>query len=223
MRILALSDDQVPYIYSPAVRRRFAAVELIIGCGDLAYGYLEYVYNALDAPLYYVRGNHDHVVEYGSGGQRTGPHGGVDLHRRVIHTNGLLLAGIEGSARYRPGPFQYSQAEMWEHALALAPRLLLNRLIHRRALDILVTHAPPTGIGGEGAAGVHAADHPHRGVHAFEWLDRFFRPAIHLHGHIHLYSPSQPVEARLGSTRVINAYRYQELDCSAGSARQGER
>lgn len=212
MRILALSDAQVPFIFSPAVRLRFKSVDLIIGCGDLAYDYLEYVYNALGVPLFYVRGNHDHVVEYSTGGQRTGPHGGVDLHRRIGRSREVLLAGIEGSARYRPGPFQYSQAEMWEHALWLAPRLLLNRLVYGRALDILVTHAPPTSSRANPAGADQAADHPHRGINAFYWLDRVFRPALHLHGHVHLFSPKQPVESRIGSTRVVNSYGYREME-----------
>lgn len=205
MRILTLSDAPVTYIYSPVVRTRYNGVDLIVGCGDLAYYYLEYVYNALDAPLFYVRGNHDKVIEHSSAGQRGGPHGGIDLHRRVVKYREALLAGVEGSPRYRPGPFQYSQAEMWEHVLALAPRLMWNRIIFGRALDIFVTHAPPSGVH-------EGSDYPHRGIHAFRWLVKVFQPAIHLHGHVHLYSPDQPIETSLGRSRIINAYGAREVE-----------
>jgi len=178
---------------------------MIIGCGDLAYYYLEYVYNALDAPLFYVRGNHDKVVEYNAAGQRSSPHGGIDLHRRVVKYQDVLLAGVEGSPRYRTGPFQYSQREMWEHVLWLAPRLLWNRLVFGRALDIFVTHAAPTGVH-------DGSDYPHRGIHAFRWLVKVFKPAVHLHGHIHIYSPDQPIETCLGSSRIINAFGAREIE-----------
>jgi uncharacterized protein len=214
MNILALSDTPIPFIYSPVVRNRFKAVDLIVGCGDLAYYYLEYVYDALNAPLFFVRGNHDKVLEYSSAGQRAGPHGGFDLHRRVLNYRGLLIAGVEGSPRYRPGPFQYSQAEMWEHVLWMAPRLMWNRLAHGRALDIFVTHAPPTGVH-------EGDDYPHRGIHAFRWLINVFKPALHLHGHVHLYSPLQPAETCLGSSRIINAYGFREVDLPPFSGKSG--
>jgi Icc-related predicted phosphoesterase len=210
MRILSLSDAPVTYIYSPIVRARYKDVDVIVGCGDLAYYYLEYVYNALDAPLFFVRGNHDKVIEYSSAGQRSGPHGGMDLHRCVVNYRGLLLAGIEGSPRYRSGPFQYSQGEMWAHVLWLAPRLMWNQLRYGRALDVFVTHAPPSGVH-------EGDDYPHRGIHAFRWLVKVFQPAVLLHGHVHLYSPMQPVETCLGSSRVINAYGAREVEISLRS------
>lgn len=203
MRILSLSDTVVSLIYSPIIRSRHQGVDLVLGCGDLPYHYLEYVISALDVPLFYVRGNHDKILEYGSAGQRSGPHGGVDLHRRTVCHRGLLLAGVEGSLRYRPGPFQYTQNEMWWHVLRLVPGLLRNRLLHGRYLDVFISHAPPAGLN-------DAPDLPHQGIRAFRWLIQTFRPALHIHGHIHVYYPWQEQEALLGATRVINTYAYRE-------------
>ncbi len=205
MRILSLSDNVVSFIYSPQVKRKFQGVELLLGCGDLPYYYLEYVYDALDVPLYYVRGNHDQVVEYGSGGQRTYPHGGIDLHCRTENFKGLLLAGVEGSLRYRPGMFQYSQSEMWLNIFKLVPAFLKNRLIHGRYLDIFISHAPPAGIHSE-------TDLPHRGIEAFRWLIDFFKPAYFIHGHIHLLRPDSIRESLVGRTCIINAYGYREIE-----------
>ncbi len=73
MKILSLSDSLIPFIYSPQVRNRFQGMDMILGCGDLAYYYLEYVYDALNIPLFYVRGNHDQLIEYGSGGDEESP------------------------------------------------------------------------------------------------------------------------------------------------------
>ncbi len=204
MRLLVVSDTQVSFLYSPQVRARFQGVDLILGCGDLAYSYLEYIFNALNAPLLFVRGNHDPVVEYSTAGQRTAPHGGVDLHRRSVRVGGLLVAGVEGSVRYRAGPFQYSQQEMWRHTFALLPQLLANRLRYGRFLDVFITHAPPAGAYPD-------EDHPHQGIRAFAWLDRLVQPVYHFHGHLHRYHPKLPAESRLGKTMVINAYGYREL------------
>ncbi len=204
LRVLSLSDKVVPFIYSPQVRHRFQDVNLLIGCGDLPYFYLEYVLSMLDAPLYFVRGNHDKVVEYSSGEQRTAPCGGFDLHRRTVNHDGLLLAGVDGCQRYRPGPFQYTQAQMWQHVWSLAPALFANRLRHGRFLDVFVTHAPPTGVH-------DAADLPHRGIAAFRWLLNTFKPAYHFHGHIHTYRPDTVSITQFGATRVVNAFGFQEM------------
>jgi uncharacterized protein len=203
IKILSLSDTIVSFIYGSQVRRRFEGVDLVLGCGDLPYYYLEYVLDALDVPLYFVRGNHDRVVEYGSAGQRTFPHGAIDLHRRSVHIKGMLLAGVEGSLRYRPGSFQYSQGEMWEHVFAHVPRLLINRVRYGRYLDIFVTHAPPAGIHDD-------IDLPHQGIRAFRWLISTFHPRFTFHGHVHVRRPDTIIETLVDGTRVINTYGFRE-------------
>ncbi len=40
LKVLSLSDKQVDSIYSSQVKNRFGDVDLILGCGDLAYYYL---------------------------------------------------------------------------------------------------------------------------------------------------------------------------------------
>lgn len=206
IRIIALSDQVVSYIHSPHLMNYFQDIDLIIGCGDLPYYYLEFVLSMMDVPLFYVRGNHDKVVEYSpEGQQRVGPHGGNDLHRKVIRNNNVLLAGVDGCLRYRPGPYQYTQSEMWINVFSLIPKLLLNRALYGRYLDIFVTHAPPTGIHDE-------SDHPHNGIHAFRWFINIFRPTYHLHGHVHVYRPDTVTKTKLGSTTVINAYKYSVVD-----------
>lgn len=206
MNILAVSDVELSIIYNPAIAERFRHTDVIIGCGDLPYYYMEYMISTLDRTLYYVRGNHaPKPVEEGVGGPRTYPWGGVDLHQRVLRDpSGLLLAGIEGSVRYNEGKHQYTQTEMWLMASKMVPRLLLNRARYGRALDILVTHAPPWKIHDQ-------EDLPHHGIHAFRWLVETFQPALHLHGHIHIYHSQAVAETRVGATRVINAYGFREI------------
>lgn len=204
MKILSLSDVVLDTIYSPQVRTRFGEVDLVLCCGDLPYYYIEYVVSNLDKPTFYVRGNHAHVMEYSDElGGRSEPHGGIDLHRRVIHHRGLLLAGVEGSLRYNLGPYQYSQGEMFAFILGMVPDLLLNRLKYGRYLDLFVTHAPPSGIH-------DMQDLPHQGIRAFRWLLTVFKPAYHFHGHIHVYYADTPVKTFFEKTWVVNTFGYKE-------------
>jgi uncharacterized protein len=214
MRVLTISDTQVPFLYSPAVKKQFWGVDLVISCGDLEYDYLEYILNSLEVPLFYVRGNHNRVLVENQAGLQQGPWGGVDLHRQVVNQNGLLLAGIEGSLRYRQGAAQYTQEEMWSMALKLAPALFINRMRYGRFLDVLVTHAPPWGIHNQ-------EDLPHQGIKAFRWLIRTFKPAYHFHGHIHVYRPDMVTETRLGETLIVNTYGYRVMVLEPGNGNKG--
>lgn len=204
IKALALSDILLDVVYSPWISSRFNEIDLLIGCGDLPYYYLEYILTTLNRPLFYVRGNHSYLIEYTTSGPKSHPQGGVDLHRRVVAHNGLILAGVEGSLRYRKGPYQYTQEEMWLHVLKLVPKLLWNRAVRGKYLDIFVTHAPPWGIHDQ-------SDRPHQGIRAFRWLLNVFQPAYHFHGHIHIYRQDVERITQFRSTRVINAYGYIEM------------
>ncbi|MBE0696958.1 MAG: metallophosphoesterase family protein [Anaerolineaceae bacterium] len=206
MKILSVSDVEVDMIYSPLVTQRFKDVDMIIGCGDLPHHYQEYLVSMINRPFYYVHGNHAQLYfEKGFETSREYPLGGVNLHRKVIRDqSGLLLAGIEGSLNYNQGPHQYTQEEMWSMAFTLVPRLLYNRIFFGRYLDILVTHAPCWHIHDK-------EDKPHQGIKAFRWLVNTFKPAYHLHGHIHIYQQYDITETIFGSTRVINTYGYKQI------------
>lgn len=204
VNVLSISDVIVPSIYAPGLRERYPHVDFVLACGDLPYYYQEFIISSLDVPLFFVRGNHDPEIEYGEGGNRTHPHGGIDLHRRVLDYRGVLLAGVEGSERYKPqGRYQYTQAEMWGHVWALTPLLMYNRLRTGRYLDVFISHAPPWGIHDKD-------DRVHRGIKAFRWLLSVFKPRYHFHGHIHVYSPNTVTKTRFEGTWVINTYGYRE-------------
>lgn len=214
MKLLAVSDTELDVIYSPMISQRFKHIDLVIGCGDLPYYYLEYIISMLNRPTYYVRGNHaPRFKEEGVGGERTYPWGAIDLHRKVLKdSSGLLLAGIEGSLKYNVGRYQYTQAEMWSMVLLMAPKLMLNRLLYGRYLDIFVSHAPPWHIHDK-------EDLPHQGIKAFRWLIETFKPTYHLHGHIHIYQQYDVTETDHFCTRVVNAYGYKILDFEPGKDR----
>ena len=209
MKVLSLSDIVIPFIYSPQIAQRFSDIDIGIGCGDLPYYYQEYVISKLDIPFFFVRGNHSHIVERTTAGECKSPQGATDLHQRVLNFRGLLIAGVEGSGRYRKGSFQYSQAEMWMHIFRLVPGLLRNRATQGRYLDVFVTHAPSWGIHDQ-------EDLPHQGIKAFRWLLDVFKPSYHFHGHIHVYHPDTQTETLYKQTQVINTFGYRETMVEPG-------
>jgi Icc-related predicted phosphoesterase len=205
MKILAVSDKSVPNIYSSQIRNRFGDVEMVLGCGDLSYSYMEYIATMLSAPCFFVHGNHDHA-EHLSGGRTLGEPGGwVNLDGRTVKAKGLIIAGLEGSMRYLPGkPYQYSEQEMAFKVWRLALPLLVHRLFDGRYLDILITHSPPFGIhDGE--------DLCHQGFYSFLQLLRRFRPRYLLHGHHHTYGPAAQQTQYLDTT-IVNVYPFHVIE-----------
>jgi Icc-related predicted phosphoesterase len=215
IKALAVSDQIDPRIYSSTLRERMPDVSIIFGCGDIPARYLEFLADALNKPVYFVLGNHlEELTRVGERGRAYEPMGAVDIGGRVVRDEftGLIMAGIPGSPRYRDGEEQqYTEAQVSWKLFKMTPRLLWNRLRYGRALDILITHAPPRGVNDRD-------DPPHRG---FEALRRFlhrFHPAYHLHGHVHLYDRNEPSEADFEQTRVINVYPYRVVELDADSS-----
>ena len=202
MKILSVSDQVDPRIYSETLKKRHNDVAFVLSCGDLPYEYLEYIICGLNKPLYYVHGNHDLYKKNKQDEMHSYPLGAENLHRKIYRKHDLLLAGVEGSIKYnRRTKYQYTQGEMWSHILRLVPGLLYNRLMYGRFLDIFVTHAPPWGTH-------EGEDWTHQGIKAFRWLINTFQPSYHFHGHIHVYRPDTVKETQIGKTLVINTFQF---------------
>lgn len=206
MRLLTVSDEIVPSLHHPSVVTRLAPIDLILSCGDLLPSYIEYLVTLLQAPCYYVRGNHDSRGERRENGTRLmHPRGCENLDLRSVYVGGLLLAGVEGSIRYNREGVQYSEMEMARRLWRLVPRLLWNKYRYGRYLDILITHAPPRGI--------HDGPGAHRGFEALRRFIERFEPRYLIHGHVHLrygYGDQSPVQ--VGRTTVINTCGYTILE-----------
>ena len=201
MKILCVADQKDPLVYSTQVSERYGDIDLVISAGDLPLKYYEFIVSSLNKPLYFVFGNH-HTEEL----KRFSRHqlldesfdlryersslnwgvGGDYLDGKVLRdSSGLLLAGLGGSIRYNLGEHQFSEFEMFLRIVRLMPKLFYNRVRHGRFLDILVTHAPPRGIG-------DGDDRCHTGFKVFLWFMRVFKPDYLLHGHIHLLDINAP-------------------------------
>jgi calcineurin-like phosphoesterase family protein len=226
VRVLAISDvtDQLLL----ADLRSVAGAQLILACGDLPFDYLGYLLNALDVPLVFVPGNHDPdlsgyrtsraglTMRSGLPARPPWPPGAVNGDGRVVDVAGLRVAGLGGCLRYSGGPNQYTDRQQAQRARALRATAWWRRLHDGRGVDVLLTHAPPLGVGDGG-------DPAHRGFGAYRGLVAALQPAVLLHGHVH---PVVPVPSRgqvsshraniqgalLGSTVVRNVAGRHLLD-----------
>ena len=197
VRVLAIADEEVPAIES---RVRDLQVDLVLAAGDLPWNYLESVVSLVGAPAAYVPGNHDPSTRGGKG-----PRGLVDLDGRVATIGGLQVAGLGGCVRYNNGPHQYTQQEYDRRASRL-----LKDARKAGSVDVLLTHAPPLGLGDE-------PDPCHVGISALHGVLETLQPAWHLHGHIHPYGMRKP-DRELGATRIRNVIPWQVIEIEPASA-----
>jgi Icc-related predicted phosphoesterase len=205
LKILAVSDQVEERLYSPAVKSFGSDVDLLVGCGDLPYEYLEYLLSVLNVPMIYVPGNHDPV--YSTRNPRSHVEGGINIDLMCINIKGVLVAGVGGSIRYRDdGINQYGQTEMYFRILKLVFPLMWNRVRYGRSIDLLITHSPPAGIHDD-------SDQAHQGLRAINMLIRLFKPHYVLHGHTYFYQRNLVTpHTKVGETTVINIFPYHVID-----------
>jgi Icc-related predicted phosphoesterase len=222
VKILCISDYLDPLVYSTSIKERFGDVDFALSAGDLPMDYLEFIVSSLDRPLYHVFGNHnleeydffrhgakENDIDY----KHTRSHAGLGttfIGGKMIRESGggsvVLVAGLGGSLRYNKGRNQWTEAEMRRRIIRLLPRLIYNYIRYGRALDILLTPAPPLGI--------HDRNDPcHTGFKCFLTFMKVFKPKYLLHGHIHLYDASEVRRTKYRNTDVINVYGHYILNC----------
>jgi hypothetical protein len=209
-----------------------ASVDLIIAAGDLPFDYLDFLADAYNRPCVFVPGNHDPDLGGfdawssistvgGFPADWPGPQGGLNADGRVVEIAGLRIAGLGGSVRYNDGPNQWTQSQQTRRARKLVRAAIpLHKRLRRShwntdaeqeprrpVVDILLTHAPPRGVGDR--------DDPcHQGFDCLHHVVDKLAPTMLLHGHIHPYGERIP-EYRIGHTRVINVVGARIMDLPA--------
>ncbi|HHY63418.1 MAG TPA: metallophosphoesterase [Clostridiaceae bacterium] len=200
MRLLLVADTESKYIWDHFDPERFEGIDLVISCGDLKSDYLSFIATMISAPVFYVHGNHDTNYE-------TNPPGGCDnIEDKIVTFNGLRILGLGGSIQYSRNPlysvppYQYTEKQMEKRI-----RKLWFKLKRSKGFDILVTHAPPYGVG-------DGNDLCHTGFKAFLPLLDKFKPKYMFHGHMHLnYGRGKRIYEYNGTT-IIDAYGYYIID-----------
>ena len=196
------------------LRLRELRPDLILGCGDLPFEYLEYLRSESGVPLLYIHGNHDPSprgrnvsaylpAEYTPQRQPTVT-GCVNLEDRCEDEVGIRIVGLGGSIRYNDGDNQYTQAEMRRRARRLARRARIRQWRDGRSVDVVIAHSPPLHCGDED-------DPPHRGFAAFHSLIEQLEPKLMLHGHIHPHGKPRP-DRTIGRTHIVNVVPHRLLE-----------
>jgi Icc-related predicted phosphoesterase len=208
VKVLVVADEVAPNLQERTLRE--IAPDLVLSAGDLPWDYVEWIASSVDVPVVFVPGNHDPAIT-GARQRRNGtwtdgglvcdaprPHGAVNADQTVVEAAGLRIAGLGGCVRYNKGPHQYTQAQYRRRASRL-----LRRARHA-PVDVLLTHAPPLGLG-------DGDDGPHVGIAALHRVLERLEPAWHLHGHIHPYGLTMP-DRQVGPTTIRNVIPWKVLD-----------
>ena len=192
MKILLVSDEECPALWDYYVPGRLKEYDLIISCGDLKSSYLSFLVTMARCPVLYVHGNHDTHYD------NKPPEGCDCIDGAVVVYNGVRIMGLGGCRRYHPGAHQYTEREMRRRI-----RKLRFPLWWTRGVDIVVTHAPPEGLGDD-------ADPAHWGFRAFRELMAKYRPKYLVHGHVHMsYGDHvERVREHEGTTLINACERY---------------
>jgi Icc-related predicted phosphoesterase len=187
VRILAISDEEIPALWDYYTPGRLDGYDLIISCGDLKADYLSFLVTMAHCPVLYVHGNHDGSYD------RLPPEGCDCIDDQIVEYRGLRILGLGGCRWYHEGPHQYTEAQMRRRI-----RKLRFALWKSKGVDIVVTHAPPKGLGDD-------TDPAHHGFEALvELLDKY-HPKYLLHGHVHLrYSQENTRDMEYNGSHVIN-------------------
>ena len=191
MKILIVSDEECPALWEYYVPGRLKEYDLILSCGDLNAQYLSFLVTMSGKPVFYVHGNHDTDYQYN-------PPWGCDcIDDAIVEYNGIRFLGLGGCLKYHPGRHQYTDAEMRRRIRRLSWKL--NRL---GGVDVVVTHAPPEGLG-------DGEDNAHRGFAALRELLDKYHPTYLLHGHVHMrYGDQERVREYNGTTLINTCERY---------------
>ena len=218
MKILCVSDTTSSLAYSSQCRELYGESSLVLSCGDLPLNYYDYLSTVLHRDVYYIYGNHNlelfaQQMENADNMKPSTEHDfipkfyGFLLDGKCVYDkkHDLLVAGLGGSMYYNGGKSQYTEGQMKGRIARLAPRLLFNKIRYGRYLDILITHAPPKGIG-------DCEDPCHQGFECFLSFMEKYSPKYLLHGHVHLDDRNAPRETVYKNTKVVNVYREYLLD-----------
>lgn len=196
VKILVLADHESKALYEYFEPEKVKDVDLVLACGDLRKGYLDFFASMCHAPVLYVLGNHDGWYK------KNEQCGCICIEDDIYVYKGIRILGLGGSMQYIPGAaHQYTELKMnWRI------KKLWWKLKCHKGFDILVAHAPAKGVN-------DLEDLPHRGFACFRELIEKYQPNLFVHGHVHAnYGNGFKRVDQLGSTVVVNAYDHYIVD-----------
>ena len=115
-RFLAISDEKSPTLDFERNRSDLGRIDAVLGCGDLEPDYLAFLADAFNAPLLYVRGNHDRDAGWTIGSA----HIPEPLDGHFEQLRGLTLAGMSWPGKDRGRAERDGTAAWWQAATTVA-------------------------------------------------------------------------------------------------------
>jgi len=186
VRILAVSDEAERAFDYERNRDALLPVDGVLGAGDLRPEYLDFLTGAFKAPLLYILGNHDR----GGGWEEGQRHVPETIDGSWHDLGGLVVAGLSWPADSK-GRAIHDDTAAWRQVASCFMR------VRGRRPDIVVSHAPPLGLGDT------PEDHYHRGFAAYRWLLDRLKPPLWVHGHTALAATDRWWIAH-GQTTIVN-------------------
>ena len=174
IRWLVVSDEVDRALGFAENRARLAPIDTILGAGDLEPDYLGFLADAFNAPLAYVRGNHDRGQSWTATSGLLAPQ--ALASGRIHRVDGIGLLALEWPG-LRHGDRARHEGSAWMDAVRITVQYQFRRLAGDGPL-VALSHAPPLGVGDL------PSDPYHIGFRAYRSLLDRIRPPLWLHGHI---------------------------------------
>ncbi|MBQ0051484.1 MAG: metallophosphoesterase [Treponema sp.] len=232
MKILCVSDQIDPLVYSNKIKERFGNVDAVLCAGDLPSDYIDFIVSSLNKPTYFIFGNHN-LSEFGYYHKlktnNRGPHptlqeehsifdmkgsfGGTYVGFKVIRDKHLKIK--DKNAKETPflvagasGSIRYNNGlnQYTDFKMKLHLIKMIPGLLYNK---LRYGRYCDIFLTHASPRHIHDKEDPcHKGFECFNWFIRKFQPKYLVHGHIHLYDMNTPRITVSHKTTVINAYSY---------------
>jgi uncharacterized protein len=174
IRLLAVSDAVDPALEHAINREALGRLDAIVGCGDLEPTYLGFLGDAFGVPVAWVRGNHDRGGRWAETKSKASSYQPSGC---VFMLGGLTVAPFEWPGMHHERAVR-DEWRAWRDVFRAWRTLAVRRLLGRGSPVLVLSHAPPRGVGD------HAANRYHLGYAAYRWLLERLHPPLWLHGHV---------------------------------------
>lgn len=234
MKILCVSDQIDPLVYSQNAKKHFPDIDLILCAGDLPMDYVDFIESVFNKPTYFVFGNHDlsefkyyhnmktaPVAAAAQAAEQTQVFGAVCPLDG--HGHGAIYAGFKTSVSRKfsfvdkktgkstpliitgvSGSRRYNNG-LCQYTESQMMRKLL--LMTPKLLLNKLRYGRFTDIFLTHAAPrrIHDREDPcHMGFECFNWFLKTFSPSYMVHGHIHLYDQREERSGRYFDLSLIH-------------------
>ncbi|MFP4423934.1 MAG: metallophosphoesterase [Candidatus Woesearchaeota archaeon] len=219
INILAVSDEEV--LRDKEIT--FPRIDLLLGCGDLSPGYMEFLIDRYRPPgRIMTHGNHDDIYFQDSepvNMEYSRLYCGMFTITEGIHTiskddlpeseRDLHLAAYSGACAYGDRPFYFSEND----AASWIRNLKWKDFFGNVRMDIMISHTPPA------LEGVPYIDFFHRPSKNLAQICERFSPSLWFYGHIHSTYTDKPLDFYYEDTQthLLNASPFKFIQYDESS------